>query len=54
MDGRFSYDDVRPGECLIETSYDSETSDRDGEASAAVTVGANDVLELVLTTVQER
>jgi hypothetical protein len=52
VDGRFSFENVHPGEYVIETSYDKDTPDRDGEASAAVSVSTSDVSGLVLTTVQ--
>jgi hypothetical protein len=39
---------------VIHTSYDSDTSERDGEASVYVSVGAADISDLVLTTVMER
>ena len=49
VDGHFSFRNVHPGDYLVQTSYDKD-SPRDGEASIPVTVGADDIPDLVITT----
>ncbi len=49
-DGRFLFDSLAPGDYLVETSYDRESQEFDGEASIAVTLNGDDVTDLLLTT----
>ena len=51
VNGRFSFWNLHPGNYLVETSDDPESQERDGKASVPVTVAAEDISNLVLTTV---
>ncbi len=53
-DGRFLFDNLAPGDYLVETSYDRDAIEFDGEASIAVSLNGEDVSDLLLTTQNAR
>ena len=50
VNGRFTFWNIRPGEYIIQTSYDDDSPELDGDGSVAVTVSGKDVADLLINT----